>query len=505
MAEQGGGRSVQVHSHMVHHPFHHPVQGTGERLLVHIMLVLAHPYGLGIDLHQFRQRVLDPPGQGYGAPDGHIVFRQLFLGQFGSGIDRSSRFIGNEIMDVQMVGLDQAGGKLFCFIGGGAVANGQEGHMVLPDHGKEQGFRFLLPGFVLGHLDHPMVHHLAGGIHHRHFAAGPIARIQAHDRMASQRCLEQQLAQVGPKDPDGLGFRLFRKPVPDFPFQSREQQPLPAVCQGFLQLVPVDAGTAEDPPFHFPQGVLFLPHQMDLQAAFLFSPVDGQHPVGGQGPDRFLIVLVHEKGLGSLSIFHQFRPDHPMVPQLVPEGLPEGGVFRRQFRHNVPGSGQGVFRGFHPFIRVHIGPGGGKGISFLVPLEKEGSGQGFQAFFPSLLGTGTPLLLVRQVIIFQFRQFLGLFNGGTQFRGQFPLFVDFGQDLLLALHQVPECPQPFFDGPDLFVQKGSGCLLPVPGNKGNGVPSVQQFHGFFHLPGLDGQFPGNERGDVSWFHFVVLS
>ena len=503
MAEQGGRRGVQVHSHMVHHPFHHPVQGAGQGFLVHIVLVLAHPDGLGIDLHQFRQRILDPPGHGYGTPDGHIVFRQFLLSQFGGGIDGSPGFIGNEIMDVlQLVFLDQPGGKLLCLIGSSAVADGQQGYMVLLDHGQEQGLGLFLLAFALCHLDHPVVQHLAGGIHHRHLAAGPVARIQPHNRMAGQGSLEQQLSQVGPEHLDGLVFRLFRQPAADFPFQGREQQPFPAVRQGFLQLVPVDAGPAEHPPFHFPEGLLFIPHQMDFQTSFLFAPVDGQYPVGRQGPDRFPVIGVHQEGLGLFRIFHQFGLEETVVPQLFPEGLAQGGIFRRQFRHNVPGAGQGVFRGLHPFVRIHIGPGGGQGISLLVPLEEEGGSQGFQAFFPSLLGTGTPFLLVRQIIIFQFCQFLGIFNGFPQVRGQFSLFVDFGQDLFLALHQVPEGAQPFFDGPDLLIQQGAGDFFPVTGDKGDGVAPIQEFHDLFHLPGLDGQFPGNARGDVSLFHWI---
>ena len=194
-----------------------------------------------------------------------------------------------------------------------------------------------------------------------------------------------------------------------------------------------------------------------------------------------------------------------MVPQLLPESLPESGIFCRQFCHDIPGSGQRFFRRFHAFFRVHIGLGSSQGIPLLFPLKEERRSQRFQSFFPSLLGAGPPLLFIGQVIIFQFCEFFCSFDSLAQFRGQFPLFVDFGQDLFLALHQIPESPQPFFDGPDLFIQEGPRHLLPVAGDEGNRIPSIQQFHGLFHLPGLDRKFPGNGRGDVSLFHIIVLS
>ena len=41
------------------------------------MLVLAHADGLGIDLHQLRQGVLEPPGNGHRRAQIYVVLREL--------------------------------------------------------------------------------------------------------------------------------------------------------------------------------------------------------------------------------------------------------------------------------------------------------------------------------------------------------------------------------------------------------------------------------------------
>ncbi|CAN3996757.1 hypothetical protein PBMFNG_PBMFNG_00960, partial [Dysosmobacter welbionis] len=47
-----------VHAHGVHTVLHHTVQSLVQPLGGHVVLVLSHADGLGVDLHQLRQRVL---------------------------------------------------------------------------------------------------------------------------------------------------------------------------------------------------------------------------------------------------------------------------------------------------------------------------------------------------------------------------------------------------------------------------------------------------------------
>ena len=56
--QKGGGCCVDIHAYGVDAVLHHAVQGLVQLLLGHVMLILAHADGLGVNLHQLRQGVL---------------------------------------------------------------------------------------------------------------------------------------------------------------------------------------------------------------------------------------------------------------------------------------------------------------------------------------------------------------------------------------------------------------------------------------------------------------
>ena len=110
------------------------VQGIRKLFLVYIMLILAYANGFGIYFYQLCQRILHPAGNGNSSPNGNIVFGQFFLGQSGGGVNGSSCFVGNDIVDIQLVVLDKLGGKFLGFQGGCAVANGDKAHLITADY-----------------------------------------------------------------------------------------------------------------------------------------------------------------------------------------------------------------------------------------------------------------------------------------------------------------------------------------------------------------------------------
>ena len=91
------GSSIQIHSHLIHTVLHHSGKGFSQLLLVHIMLILSHSYGTGIDLHQLRQRILQTSGNGSGASLPHVKIGELLCSQLTGGIHRGSRLIGDHI------------------------------------------------------------------------------------------------------------------------------------------------------------------------------------------------------------------------------------------------------------------------------------------------------------------------------------------------------------------------------------------------------------------------
>ena len=208
---------------MVHHRFHYAVQGLRQFLLVHVVLVLAHANGLGIDLHQLRQRVLHAAGDGDGASDSDVIAGELLGGELGGGVYRRAGFAGDEVVHIgEMIFLNQRRRELLGLIGCGAVSDGEEGDVVLLHQSQDLllGHGLLLG--AVGDLQDAMSQHAAGGVHHRHLAARAVARVKAHDRVAGKRRLQEELLQVHTKNADGLGFGLLGEPASRFSFQCRK-------------------------------------------------------------------------------------------------------------------------------------------------------------------------------------------------------------------------------------------------------------------------------------------
>ncbi len=132
--QQGGGGGVQVHAHGVHAVLHHVLQGTGQFRLVYVVLVLAHADGLGIDLHQLGQGILQPAGDGDGAAQAHVQLGELRRGQRGGGVDRGARFAHHEETQPQFrVLFRQLLHQLLGFARGGAVADAHQRDAVPAD------------------------------------------------------------------------------------------------------------------------------------------------------------------------------------------------------------------------------------------------------------------------------------------------------------------------------------------------------------------------------------
>ena len=95
--QQRNGSGVQIHPDGVDAVLHHPVQRLAEVGLGHIVLILPHPDGLGIDLHQLGQRILQPPGNGHRGTQGNVVFGKFLRRQLGGGVDGGSRLADHHI------------------------------------------------------------------------------------------------------------------------------------------------------------------------------------------------------------------------------------------------------------------------------------------------------------------------------------------------------------------------------------------------------------------------
>ena len=92
VAQQRPGGGVQVHAHAVHAGFHGRFEALLELALIHVVLVLADADGLGVDLDQLGQRVLQAAGDGDGAAHGEVEVGELLARDVGGRVDGGAGF-----------------------------------------------------------------------------------------------------------------------------------------------------------------------------------------------------------------------------------------------------------------------------------------------------------------------------------------------------------------------------------------------------------------------------
>ena len=153
------------------------------------MLVLAHADGLGVDLDQFGQRILQTAGNRHSAAQVDVILGEFLGGQFAGGVDRRAGLADDHILQMQVLFVgqlaDDLGGEFLCLVAGRAVADGHDLDAVLQNHRFDNFFR-LIHALELGHrVDDVRVQHLAGGVHDGDLAAHAVAGVQAHNRLAA--------------------------------------------------------------------------------------------------------------------------------------------------------------------------------------------------------------------------------------------------------------------------------------------------------------------------------
>ena len=411
--EQGGGGGVHVHAHGVDAVLHHAVQGLVQPLGGHVVLVLPHADGLGVNLHQLRQRVLEPPGDRHGGPQVHVVLGELLRRQGAGGVHAGPGLGHDHVADMGpgLVHLmDQLHRHLLRLPAGGAVADGDVLHAVLPDQLCQRRDGLLLLPLAVGGIDHSGVQHLAGAVHHRHLAAHPVSRVQAHGDLALHRRLHQQGFQVQGELADGPLVRLVRQGGAGLPLQGGEDQAVIGVLRRGLDEFHGRAARDDHMAPDGLEGPVPVQFHTDLQKALLLPPVDGQHLVAlepGEGLGEVVVqpvdrVLLHRRLGAELALPLQQRP----------EGLAEGRVIADGLGDDVGGAGQGVLRRLHALFGIHILRRLRRRVRAVRALGEQHLRQGRQPLLPGRGGPGAALLLVGAVQVLHLRQRPGGVDGG---------------------------------------------------------------------------------------------
>src|SRR5262249_55347586 len=108
-----------------------------------VVLVQADADVLRVDLDEFAERVLQAPADGDGAAERGVVAGELLAADGAGRVDAGAGLVDDDVGEVGQPGGDQVGDDLLGFAAGGAVADGDDGNLVLADQLFELGLGVL--------------------------------------------------------------------------------------------------------------------------------------------------------------------------------------------------------------------------------------------------------------------------------------------------------------------------------------------------------------------------
>ncbi len=315
--QQRGRRGVQVHPNRVHRIFDHRLQRLAQPVLIHVMLILPDADRLRLDLHQLRQRILQPPRNADRAAQAHVQPGKLLRRQFARRIDRRPR-LGHDHLHrlFPRQNREDIRHHLLRLPARRAVADGDQLHPMLPDQPRQ---RHLCPPQIvlrLERIDGVGLHHLAGRINHRDLHPGPDAGVEAHRRLPTRRSRQKQILQVPRKDADRLGLGALAHLGRQVQRQARAQLHTPGPACRLAQ--PRIAGAARPCVQGLPTRPLAgaaaprgigIDLKVQRQNTFVAAPQHRQHPVARRARPSFgMREIVRElRPLGLFSRHHLGR------------------------------------------------------------------------------------------------------------------------------------------------------------------------------------------------------
>ena len=82
------------------------------------MLILTDADRLGVDLHEFGKRILEPPGDRHRAAVAHIHIREFLRREFARGVDAGTRLAHNSLRKPEFrMAMNQVIHEFHCFAG----------------------------------------------------------------------------------------------------------------------------------------------------------------------------------------------------------------------------------------------------------------------------------------------------------------------------------------------------------------------------------------------------
>ena len=141
--QQFARRGIHVNTHEVHAAFHRFVEPLLEQLLVHVVLVLPHPYGFRIDLDELGERILQPTADADRAADRDVQVRKFFAREHARGIHRGPGLTHHHPRWLAVESLQDRSNERLRLAPTSPVADGDQVHAVLQDQSAQDAGRSL--------------------------------------------------------------------------------------------------------------------------------------------------------------------------------------------------------------------------------------------------------------------------------------------------------------------------------------------------------------------------
>ena len=421
-----GGR-VEFHANLVHAGDDHVVEGSLQRGLIDIVLVLADSDRFGIEFYEFRERIHESAADRDGPPHRDVVVGELLAGDLARRVDGGAALAhhhdgnGGRELELFYEGLRLARGS--------AVADGDRLDLVKADHVQNGLGRLHVLAAAPAGVDDLVGEEFSLAVEEDDLASRAESGIDAEGDLLAERRSKEKLAEVVGEDTDRLlvGF-LFVKGA-CLHFHGKSEKALEAVVTGKLHLLGGGGVPAHKKGVERPERLGFRRGEACVEESFRFPATHRENPVGGGGRRRFAPVeVVFELGPLLLLARDERRFDHSFVQvEAAKLGACRGVVVDpfgkdvprpgKNGRHRVDGRGLGIHgdrvpdKGCGQRLRI------GRGI-----LCPEGFGQGLQAEF---LRDGRPRALPRlegKIDILERVQRGGTLHLGTELLGEeFPL------------------------------------------------------------------------------------
>ena len=321
------------------------------------MLVLAHADGLGRNLDELGQRVLQAAAQAHGAANGDVKIGILLACELGGGVHRrtglvhdgvakAGRLLGNELRD-DFLGL----------AAGGAVADDDGVDAILFD---EAGELALGAGDVvarLGRVDHAVVEQLTGLVHDGDLAAGAVARVEREHAGAADGAGREQALKVLGKDVDGLGLGADGELGASLALKRGGHQALVAIGDGGIEDRGKDALAAGPAAAEARRGGGAVDVHAHAEFALALAAVDGQHAVVGDAAQRLVKVVVGLVG----SLLGGVGGLDDDIGGVLRKGAQVGdvlGILSHRLGHDVGGAGECLLGRVEAGLLVDVCRGG---------------------------------------------------------------------------------------------------------------------------------------------------